>query len=164
MPAKVANGIVRCTMPRRRQFGAWPQIGFRLSRLDASTLALSPKPLSQISGEIRPSGHILCASPSQHKECANVAGDREISSCVQAGMWQTWWRHCVHFVAFTVVKTWQTWCWHCGDKVARIVAIMWEQPYLPLDRYPRRATVLGYPGSASELYRAFRERLIRCLA
>ena len=122
----ITEGVVRSPIPRRRHFGVWPQIGFRSSRLDAFPLVLSPKPLSQISDEIRPSGHILCAPPSQHKECANIAGDRRFLSCVQAGMWQTWWRHCVHKVAFTVARMWRTWCWYCGDKVAAKWQEWWQ--------------------------------------
>ncbi len=148
MPAHVANVIAHFTMPRRRQFGVWPQIGFRLSSLDAFTLTLSPKPLSQISDEIRPSGHILCASPTQHKECAYVAGDREISSCVQAGMWQAWWQHCVHLVAFTVVKAWQTWCWHCGEKVAAKWKGWWQ---LRLDDRLRATHVVALIPSSRRL-------------
>ena len=122
----ITEGVVRSPIPRRRHFGVWPQIGFKSGRLDAFTLVLSPKPLSQISDEIRPSGHILCAPPSQHKECANIAGDRRFLSCVHAGMWQTWWRHCVHKVAFTVARMWRTWCWHCGEKVAAKWQEWWQ--------------------------------------
>ena len=133
----ITEGVVLSPIPRRRHSGVWPQIGFRLSSLDAFTLTLSPKPLSQISDEIRPSGHILCASPTQHKECAYVAGDSEISSCVQAGMWQAWWQHCVHLVAFTVVKAWQTWCWHCGNKVAATWREWWQLRPAPVSQRSR---------------------------
>lgn len=65
--------------------------------------------------------HSLCSSKPAQRMCKYRWGQGRFLSCVQAGMWQTWWRHCVHKVAFTVAK--------CGEHGVGIVVakVAWQE-------------------------------------
>jgi len=79
--------------PHRAATRRMATAGFHTVQAGRIDDSLSPRRRARFLTKSSPSGHILCALESQHKDCARCAGDKRLSRCVQAGMCRAWWQH-----------------------------------------------------------------------